>query len=154
MFRLAFALLVLSLTAGLHGWADPAGGDPVKVVKELYAFAGKDKNFGFSADSVKAEKKWLTPELYAKMVKKVNQPVAKGDAPDIEGDVFLNSQEDPNKVVVGKADVNGTTAKVPVTVIIGTEKPIYTVLLEQVGGAWKVADVDYGKDGKLTDLLK
>ena len=85
--------------------------------------------------------------------KKLNQPVAKGDAPDIEGDLFLGCQEPPSKFEVGEISVDGTKAKVEVTLIWPGEKRQYTVLLEQVQGTWRVYDVDYGKDGKLTDLL-
>jgi hypothetical protein len=84
----------------------------------------------------------------------VNQPVPKGDIPDIDGDVFLDSQELPDKLEVGKSSINQTKAKVEVTLTWGTDISHYTVLLTQIDGTWKVYDIDYGKDGTLTALLK
>jgi hypothetical protein len=145
----------LLLTIGLFsvGNAAPTGGSPAEVTNALYKTAMK--NFGFSVDTIKAEKPWLAPDLYSHMMKEAKKPVAKGDAPDIEGDVFLNSQEDIDSFKVGKETIDQRTAKVEVTVKVGGEKKQYIVLLKQVDGAWKVSDVNYGgKDGSLTDLLK
>ena len=35
-----------------------------------------------------------------------------------------------------------------------SEQRSYRVLLQQINGAWKVYDIDFGKDGLLTDQLK
>jgi Protein of unknown function (DUF3828) len=146
------ALLITSLSV-LRLAAAPEAGDPTKVVQDLYHSA--QSHFGFSPDTVKADKPWLAPALYAKIWKKVNQPTPKGDAPDIEGDLFLDSQDGPTKFEVGNASIDKTKAKVSVTLIWPSETRHQTVLLEQIDGAWKVTDVDYGdKEGKLTDLLK
>jgi hypothetical protein len=150
---LALALLLattLFLVPSLA--APPATAGPGDVVHDLYKSA--QAHFGFSPESVKAAKPWVSAGLYAKMLKKVNEPVPKGDAPDIEGDLFLDSQDPPDKFEVGKADIDGTKARVPVTLIWPSEQRHQTVDLEQIGGAWKVTEVVYGKDGKLTDLLK
>jgi hypothetical protein len=122
------------------------------VVQALYQTAFT--HFGFDTDTVKAAKPWLTPGLYARLWKKANEPVPKGDAPDIEGDVFLDSQEPPTKFEVGDSSVHENKATVGVSVFLAGEKRHFNVLLERVDGAWKVSDVDYGQDGKLTDLLK
>ena len=137
---------------GFTGWMRPAaaappGDSPEAVTKALYRKAIADPGFG--TDTVKAERQWLTPALYASLLKKANQPVAKGD-------VFLNAQDLPTKWEVGKASINGIMAKVGVDLSWSdADKRHFTVLLIQINGAWKVSDVDYnGKEGKLTDLLK
>ena len=146
------ALLLVSLSV-LRVSAAPAASGPADVVHDLYKSA--QAHFGFSPDTVKADKPWVAPELYAKMLKKVNQPVPKGDAPDIEGDLFLDAQDTPTSLEVGKATIDGTKATVSVTLKWDKETRHQTVLLEQVDGAWKVTDVNYGgTEGKLTDLLK
>jgi len=132
--------------------AAPAAGSPAEVTTALYHSAMK--NFGFSVDSLKSQKTWLAPDLYSRLMKEANKPVPKGDAPDIEGDLFLNSQETPSGFKVGKSTIDQSQAKVEVVVDIPGDKRQYTVLLKQIDGAWKVYDVNYGKDGKLTDLLK
>ena len=129
--------------------------NPVGVVQGLYHSASI--HFGFTPDTIKSNRQWLTPELYSRLWKKVNEPTPKGDAPDIEGDVFLDCQDPPNQVVVGKASIDQTKARVDVTLIwagASGEKRHYSAFLKQIDGAWKVYDIDYGKDGKLTDLLK
>ncbi len=127
--------------------------DPATVTKALYRSDLRDA--GFTPDTVKASRPWLTPDLYACLLKKANQPTPKGDAPEIEGDVFLNAQDVPDKFEVGHATIDHDNAKVDVTLHWSKEKRHYTVLLKQVNGAWKVYDINYGgKDGSLTDLLK
>ena len=128
---------------------------PAAVVQALYHSAFT--HFGFTPDTIKSNQPWLTPELYSRLWKKVNEPTPKGDAPNIESDVFLDCQDLPNKYIVGKASVDQTKAKVDVVLTwsgASGEKRHYTALLKQIDGTWKVYDIDYGKDGKLTDLLK
>ena len=144
-------LLLIASSAVLPLAAAPATDSPDTVVQALYR--SSLDHFGFDPATVKSSKPWVTPELYVRMWKKVNQPVPKGDAPDIEGDLFFDAQDLPTKYEVGKPSIDQNKAKVPVTVIFGGEKRHYTVLLEQIDGAWKVSDVHYGKDGNLTDLL-
>jgi hypothetical protein len=131
--------------------ADDASG-PAAVTRAAYRTALA--HFGFDPAAVKAQQGRLTPDLYARLLKKANQPTPPGDAPDIEGDVFLDSQDVPTKWEVGEAAVDGTKAKVRVTLQWDKEKRHYSVLLAQVDGAWKIYDIVYGTDGKLTDLLK
>jgi len=127
------------------------------VVQALYKV--DLKHFGFSAKTLKADRPYLAPDLYARLLKKANQPVPAGDAPDIEGDVIFNAQEIPTKYAVGKASVENTNAKVGVDLAWGSDRRHYTVFLKELNagelnGGWKVVDIDYGKDGKLSDLLK
>jgi hypothetical protein len=143
------ALLLVSLSALRAATAD--SDTPATVVKALYR--SSLDHFGFSPESVKAAKPFVTPDLYARMLKKVNEPTPKGDAPDIEGDLFLNAQDVPTKWEVGDSSITAAKAEVKVNLHWDSEKRQYTVLLKQVDGAWKVYDVDYGKDGKLSDLL-
>jgi hypothetical protein len=151
---LVLALLEsLALVSGTRAASEADGA--TAVVQALYHSASI--HFGFTPDTIKANRQWLTPELYSRLWKKVNEPTPKGDAPDIEGDVFLDCQDQPDKFVVGKASINQSAATVDVSLTWGGasgEKRHYSVLLKQVDGAWKVSDIDYGKDGKLTDLLK
>ena len=144
-------LLLMASDSLLPVVADPATNSPDAVVRAL--FHSSVNHFGFSPESVKLDKFWVTPELYRRMWKKVNEPVPKGDAPDIEGDLFLGSQEPPTKFEVGLPSIDQAKAKVGVVVTWPGEKRHYIVSLEQVDGAWKVSDVHYGKDGNLTDLL-
>jgi hypothetical protein len=131
--------------------ADETSG-PTAVTKAAYRTAMA--HFGFDAASVKLQQDRLTLDLYGRLLKKINQPVPQGDAPDIEGDLFLDCQDVPSQYEVGEAVIDGTKAKVKVTVHWDKEKRQYSVLLTQINGAWKIYDIVYGKDGTLTDLLK
>ena len=151
------SILVLLGSIGLFSSAGAASetDSPTAVVQALYHSAFI--HFGFTPETVKSNRQWLTPGLYSRLLKKVNEPTPTGDAPDIEADVFLNCQDLPDKFMVGKASIDQAKAKVDVTLRWAGgagEKRHYNVLLKQIDGAWKVYDIDYGKDGKLTDLLK
>jgi hypothetical protein len=150
--RLIVLFLFGSIAVMKAAAADSTTDSPATVSHALYRSALS--HMGFTPETIKANRPWLTPELYSRLWTKVNQPTPKGDAPDIEGDVFLDCQDPPDKFEVGEASINQTMAKVDVTLIWPTEKRHYTVLLTRISGAWKVYDVNYGKDGRLTDLLK
>ena len=151
--RLALVLWPLLAMASIEvAYGDPAKTDPAKVTKAAYQTAMA--HFGFSPETLAAEKKWFAPDLYAGLLKKANQPVPKGDAPDIEGDILLDCQDPPTSFTVGPSTQDGAQAKVPVTLHWQGETRHYIVFLKQDGGAWKIDEVDFGKDGKLTDLLK
>ncbi len=145
-------LLLIALCSALPVMAAPATDSPDVVVQGLY-HSSLEHFTGFTPDSVKLAKPWVTPQLYRRLWKKVNEPQPKDAAPDIEGDIFLGCQEPPTKFVVGKPSIQQTQAKVDIALFWSGEKRHYTVMLEQVNGAWKVYDVHYGKDGNLTDLL-
>jgi hypothetical protein len=150
--RLWIVALLVTFMSFLHVAAAETD-SPAAVVKALYR--SSVAHSGFDSDVIKYYKPFITPDLYASIKKKADQPVAKGDAPDIEGDLILNAQDAPTKWEMGDSSINGTKAKVGVTLHWDSEKRQYTVLLKQVGGAWKVYDIEYGgTDGKLTDLLK
>lgn len=147
------ALVLLNSTPLLSKAKDaPGGNDPAAVVRELYKV--DLKHFGFDAAILKIDRPYLAPALYFGLLKQANKPVAPGDAPDIEGDVIFNAQELPTHYVVGKSTIDQGSAKVGVDLEWDKDKRHYTVHLQQFNGAWKVTDIDYGKDGKLTDLLK
>lgn len=145
-------LLLIASCSTLPVVAAPATNSPDVVVQGLY-HSSLEHFSGFTTDSVKLAKPWVTPLLYKHLLKKASEPQSKGAAPAIEGDIFLDSQEPPTQFVVGKPSIQQTQAKVDIALIWPGEKRHYTVMLEQVNGAWKVSDVHYGKDGNLTDLL-
>jgi hypothetical protein len=152
MRQIGTLLMVWALTLGAAR-ANIMMEDPVEVTKAAYRTALA--HFGFSPELLRPEKPYLAPDIYAALMKKANQPVAKGDAPDIEGDVIFNAQDVPDKYEVGHATISGTKAEVPVSLAWGSDKRRYIVRLSKSDyGAWQITDIDYGKDGKLSGLLK
>jgi hypothetical protein len=133
--------------------ADKTAPDPAQTVQSFYTYHFKH-DMGFGAPEVKARKAWLAPKLYALIMKVLNKPVPKGDAPDIDGDIFTDSQDTPNSFQVGKATVDKETAKVDVTFIWSDEKRHVTVILSQIEKAWLIVDIDYGAHRSLTKELQ
>ena len=127
---------------------------PNAVVRALYRHSLD--HFSFDRESVRAVKPWVTPGLYARLLKKVNTPQPKDEAPDIEGDVFLDAQEAPTgfKVDPGTIIIDETQAQVGVSLEWPGDKRHYTVFLQHLNGVWKVSEVQFEKDGRLTDLLR
>jgi len=152
LFRCWIVGLSLGSIALVQNVTATTPGSPADVTKALYRSAMAHP--GFTEETIKANRPWLTPTLYAQLQKKLNQPVPKGDAPDIEGDVFLDCQDSPDKLEIGKSSIEQSKAKVEVILIWPKEKRHCTVLLTQIKGEWKVSDVVYEKDGSLSDLLK
>ena len=154
--RCALTLLCFALLGFTsHVAADPApsSGSPAAVVQALYS-ACLDHSTGFNAESVKLAKSFLTPDLYARILKKLNQPTPKDEAPDIEGDIFLDAQEFPKSFVIDETSIQNDRAWVRVALRWPEEERHYWVHLQQIDDAWKVWDVKYGKDGTLRNLLK
>ncbi len=151
MKRTTALLLAFALALGVVH-AATGNGDPATVTNAAYQTALK--HFGFSPKTLRPQLPYLSPDLYAALLKKANLPTPAGDAPDIEGEVLFNAQDVPTKWEVGTASVNGVTAVVPVSLSWDSEKRRYLVHLAQIKGNWKITDIDYGKDGKLMDLLK
>lgn len=156
--RLLIALL-LFLFAAQAPAAEKASPDAAKAVQTFYDYHFKH-SMAFDAAQIKARKAWLAPELYALITKVLNTPVPEGDAPDIEGDIFTDSQEVPTAFHVGKTTVDNATAKVAkvakveVTLTWSREKRHFTVLLTQVKQAWLIQDIDYGDHRSLTKDLR
>ena len=131
--------------------AEPATQDPAQTVQAFYAYHLKH-DMGFGKTQINARKSWLTPDLYALITKVLKKPVPEGDAPDIEGDIFTDSQDTPTAFHVGKATTDKTTAKVEVTFTWSKEKRKYTVILSQIDHAWRIQDIDYGDRSMTKDL--
>jgi hypothetical protein len=149
-FRVLAASLLLASFAPIPVEATPPS-TPSGVVEIVYRTSLD--HFGFDVENVKRLKPWIAPELYARMWKKVNEPTPPGDAPDIEGDLFLNCQDLPTRMTFGTASVDHDKASMEVHLFFDSEERTCSVKLEELHGAWKIRDVDFGKDGKLTDLL-
>lgn len=149
---LYFAAL-LSILAIPSLAAEKAGADPAQTVQSFYAYHFKH-DMGFGAPQVKARRAWLAPKLYTLIMKVLAKPVPKGDAPDIDGDIFTDSQDTPTSFQVGKTTVDKETAKVDVTFIWTGEKRHVTVILTQIEKAWLIADIDYGSHRSLTKELQ
>jgi hypothetical protein len=137
----------------LHVHADESGLGPAAVTEKVYRSAF-DHFADLQEKSIARQKSWLTPGLYARIEKELNKPVPPGDAPEIEGDLFLDCQDAPTALKVGDASITGNDARVKVMLAWDDEKRTYTVLLKKLPDGWKIDDVLFGKDGSLSAMLK
>jgi hypothetical protein len=65
----------------------------------------------------------------------------------IDGDPLYDAQDmEIKNFAIGKAEVNGETAVVPVTFINFGDKHTIKFDLKRVGNLWQVDDIDYGND--------
>ena len=149
-FYIAVLLSLLTIPAFA---ADKPAADPAQTVQLFYTYHFKH-DMGFGLPQVKARKAWLAPKLYALITKALAKPVPKGDAPDIDGDIFTDSQDTPTSFQVGKATIDKDTAKVDVTFTWSSEKRHVTVILSQVEKSWLITDIDYGAHRSLTKELQ
>ena len=148
------ALFLVGVVALIQNVSAASSDSPEAVTQALYHYAMK--NPGFAVDTVQGSRPWVTPELYAKLLKKAKIPTQPGDPGAIDCDVFLSAQDIPIKLEFGKASIDGAKAKVSVDLTwSANDKRHFVAILIQVHGAWKVSDVEYdNKEGNLTDLLK
>ena len=151
-FRLGWSFLLVAAAFHLHAADDAQNPGPEAVVRALYHQAIHHFT-AFSPASVQADQPWVTPGLYARLRKKASLPPSKDEAPDIEGDIFLDAQSAPTGFEIGKSHVHEAQARVDVTLLWPSEKRHYTVFLQLSDGGWKVRDVRFDHDGRLTDLL-
>lgn len=147
---LTVLLFLFTITGFAAGNAAP---DPAQTVQAFYDYHFKH-DMGFDAKQMKARKGWLTPKLYTLITEALAKPVPKGDAPEIDGDIFTDSQDTPTSFHVGKAVVEKDIAKVDVTLVWSGEKKHLTVILVQEEHAWLIQDIDYSDHRTLVKTLK
>jgi hypothetical protein len=137
---------------------DPSATTPMDPAKTVQAFYDFYLTHHGSPDvpTVKATRQYFTPRLYSALITQFSKPVAKGDAPDIDWDVFLDSQEVPRAVKAGKATIDKDTAKVGATTYWSSKDQNETIVvtLVRVDGKWKIKDFYYPVTRtNLTDIL-
>lgn len=103
-------------------------------------FAG---NMGFDSTTFLAKRQYLSAGLISAARKYFAKPVPKGDAPDIDGDPFTDSQEYPTRFSVGAAAVTGNTAKIPVKFSDAFVTKTITYSMAMENGTWRIDDLRY-----------
>lgn len=153
--RIALAIApLLPIAAGGTAHADGTGPQtPAGVVSSLYAahFGG---DMAFTHESVAAKQPWLTPDLQALLVAELDRPQPEDEPPYINGDPFTDTQEYPLACKAGDEEIVGDTASVNVECTLeggGTRRIV--ALLQKVGSAWKLGDLQYEDGRTLRHLL-
>ena len=110
-------------------------------------------DMGFDAARLASKKAFLTPSLVALTKKYFAKPVPKGDAPDIEGDPFTNSQDYPTRFSVGAPITTGTSSSVRVRFFDTSSANVVTYQLQLGGAMWRIDDVRYDAGPTFRELL-
>lgn len=113
-------------------------------------FAG---DMGFDAAKVATKRQYLSSALFALMKKYFAKPVPNGDAPDIDGDPFTNSQDYPARFSVGTAVTTANSSTVRVKFSDAHSAQNVTYLLTKDAGTWRVDDVRYDDNSTLRAQL-
>lgn len=129
-----------------------AGDSPAGIVQRmLEVHFGHD--MGFDPDSIARKAGFFTPALSQALARYFSHPRNEDEVPPINGDPFTNSQEYPTRFSVGRAVVNGGTARVPVAFADGWRRYTLQYRLASTGRGWRVDDI-HGKGlGSLRKLL-
>lgn len=141
----------LSKTPGAHARPDSPEG-VVQALLEAHFSADR----GFLQPLLANKTRWLSSDLLAAIAIYFGRTRPQDDVPPIDGDAFTDAQEPPTRFAVGKADVDGSKAKVPVRFAdaFSSRRLIYRLVKE--GGAWKVGDIrtEAVDDRGLRDILE
>jgi hypothetical protein len=137
---------------------------PTRAARAFYSFH-LAHNKDFTTRNLQLRKRFLTAELYGLLLKELKRQAAASkahpdEAPYFEGDPLTDSQEYPDSFRVTKAEVNGDTAQVTVSLMWsartsrGRDKRDIVVEMTKSGSGWLIDDIVSSQGSKLTDELK
>jgi hypothetical protein len=125
-----------------------AAGTPEALVADLYKAHKSDRTDPFFESKTRVSlDKYFTKSL-ADLIWDDSVTSAKNNEVGvIDGDPLYDAQDMQIKnFVIGKADVSGEVATVPVTFTNFGNKHTIKFDLKRVGNVWKVDDIDYGSE--------
>jgi hypothetical protein len=113
---------------------------PAEIVQELLV-THFTHDMGFTRESVAAKNGFLSTALRARLAAWFVKPKSPGDAPDINGDPFTNSQEYPDRFTLGRALPTPRRTVIPVHFADEDSKRRVDYVLVREGQQWLVDDV-------------
>jgi Protein of unknown function (DUF3828) len=116
------------------------------------AYKGKNGN-GISLDGDAAIRRYFEPGLAALIGKDQKEAAARGEAPALDGDPFVDAQDwDISAFDIAVRDVAPNKASGTVT-FRNVDKPTTIVLdLVKAKDGWRIADITWQRDGKAETL--
>jgi hypothetical protein len=110
-------------------------------------------DMGFTPESVKAKRTFLTDELATRISAYLAKPVDPNEAPSINGDPFTDSQEYPTRFAVDRDNKKVKGAAVPVTFSDAFHKRGVSFEMARENGRWLINDLDYEDGSSFSALL-
>jgi hypothetical protein len=142
------ALLIITSVPAL-----PAGAgisDPAIVVKGFYTWYTKNSCY---CNTISARRDDFEPALYESLINAFRK--GSDDAVWLDFDPFVNAQVPAKGFSIGKAQLQGPTARITVNLIFSQgERKSLVVAMNKHGGAWKISNFIYSKDSDLVRVLK
>jgi hypothetical protein len=116
------------------------------------AYKGNNGN-GISLDGDAAIRRYFEPGLAALIGKDQKEAAARGEAPTLDGDPFVDAQDwDISAFDIAVRDVAPNKASATVT-FRNVDKPTTIVLdLVKLKEGWRIADIAWQRDGKAETL--
>jgi hypothetical protein len=123
------------------------------VVADLYkAHDSKKSPFFQTKDRALVDKYFI--KALADLIWK-DATTSNGEVGALDGDPLYNAQDtDIKNFAVGRADIKGEAATVPVTFTNFGNKQTINFRLKRVKDAWKIEDIDYGSGETIVKWLK
>ena len=107
----------------------------------------------FDPTSVSRKQAHLTRGLQNVITDYFHQPLSADEVPPINGAPFTDSQKYPARFALGRAQIEGTRATVPVQWQDDSRSWVVEVLLLKENKSWRVDDLHYGRAESLRALL-
>ena len=111
-------------------------------------------DMGFSRATVARKRSHLSPDLARAIDAYFARPQSAHAAPAIDGDPFTDAQEYPDRFAVGRAVIDGASARVAVGLGEAASARVVHVLLRRSGGRWRVDDLRSDDGRTLRQLLQ
>ena len=155
-------LLALVLHAPASGLSKPPGyqAAAAATVKAFYTYHFRNK-FDYTRRGLRQRQRWLDATLYKLLLAEWVRSDAsskQGEAPELNGDPFTNSQEYPTSFRIGSTNESPTTARVDVF-FTWTEKgrvlreERVVVELTKAKTAWRISNI-IARSDPYDDLLQ
>jgi hypothetical protein len=148
----AFALLLATAaTVRAQTAAKPMSADA--LVADLYKAHDQKRSPFFQTKSRALLYKYFEKTL-ADMIWK-DRVTSKNEVGVIDGDPLYDAQDmEIKNFAIGKAEIEGAKAKVPVTFENFGQKKTLVFMLGKGSTGWRINDIDYGSEGTLRGWFK
>lgn len=148
---------LLALDGQVLRWqVEPAPASPGAAVRSLLLrhLSAPEGLGGLDSATLSALQAWLAPTLRASIRAWMARTGASDEVPELSGDPFLDAQEMPSSVSLGRASVKASRARVPVTLVFeGAPARVIDYRMTREQGRWLLHDIGYGTGPSLRRLL-
>ncbi len=112
------------------------------------AYVGKNGN-GITLDSEQALRRYFEPALAAMIRRDQKEAEARGEAPNLDFDPFVDAQDwDIAAYTIAVTEAGSGKAHATVTFNNANKPTTVAIELGRIGGTWKITDITWPRDDK------